>query len=112
MREGNWSLRALGAALALGAGCTIDDLDATGKACPCPSGLTCDRVTQTCVHGGSAGAPSASASSGAAGGSGGGMAGASSVGSGGSTPSCAGTCGTPGCGDCPNTPVVVIDGYD
>jgi len=31
-------------------GCAIDDLDHTGKGCPCPSGWDCDQATQTCGH--------------------------------------------------------------
>ncbi len=41
-------IRALLACTAL-AGCTIKDIDYTGKACPCPSNYECNTPTQTCV---------------------------------------------------------------
>lgn len=32
------------------AACSIDSLDLTGKACPCPSGYWCETATQTCAR--------------------------------------------------------------
>jgi len=62
----------------LAAGCTLEDLDLVGKACPCPSDLACDDATKTCVHRGD---PSSAS-------------GASSSSSGAGGASCAGQCGT------------------
>lgn len=32
------------------AGCTVTELDFTGKQCPCPEGYSCDPVTSTCTR--------------------------------------------------------------
>ncbi len=70
-----------GAALALG--CGKQDIDLSGKACPCPdgSGYSCDAVCKICVPEGTAPGSSCSGSGGAGGGGGsGGTGGASCAG--------------------------------
>jgi hypothetical protein len=44
-------LGAQGVVLAAGA-CSVDDLDLTGKRCPCVAGFVCDTTTDTCVPSG------------------------------------------------------------
>lgn len=80
-------------------GCSVGDLDVTGKACPCPAELTCDPASQRCVRATADGSSGSTSSSG-------GTTGAGGAGV------CSGVCGTPGCGVCPSTPVVVVDAYD
>ncbi|MCC6903238.1 MAG: hypothetical protein IT377_29975 [Polyangiaceae bacterium] len=59
------------ALLALGGftGCSVDDVDLSGKHCPCAAGWTCDESTDRCVR------PGASGGAGGVAGSGGGTAG-------------------------------------
>lgn len=94
------SRRAVAAALLLLAGCTAGELDVVGKACPCPSDLTCDPATQLCVRTASG-----------AGGEGASTATTGGADAAGASP-CSGTCGTPGCGECPSVVVVAVDAFD
>jgi hypothetical protein len=43
-------MRVVVAAAVLLVGCRVNDVDYTGKACPCPSGWTCDTATNTCAR--------------------------------------------------------------
>lgn len=44
-------MRAVAVVAVLGAACRIQDIDYTGKACPCPGGWTCDPASMTCARG-------------------------------------------------------------
>ena len=102
--------RSLAVALGLAAwagACTVEEVDLTGKECPCADGYVCDSATQSCQKpgasggsssGGAAGTGGAAGSSGAGGTSTGGTGGSSTGGTGGSGTGGAGTGGTGGSG--------------
>ena len=89
------SRMAWGVALGLGglltafSACSVDEIDHTGKKCPCASGWVCDPSTDTCVK------PGADAGGGAAGADAGGGTGGTSVGG---TSGSAGVSGQAGAG--------------
>jgi hypothetical protein len=74
------SIRLWSLTLVLAASCTVDEVDFTGKTCPCDQGWTCDTAQNRCVLGkipdagadaeGSAGASGAGGGAGTAGGGG------------------------------------------
>lgn len=102
--------RSLAVALGLAAwagACTVEEVDLTGKECPCADGYVCDSATQSCQKpgasggsssGGAAGTGGAAGSSGAGGTSTGGTGGSSTGGTGGAGTGGAGTGGTGGAG--------------
>lgn len=72
------------------ASCSVDEIDLTGKACPCVDGWRCDTATNKCVEEGAGGASGGTAGASGAGGATGGAAGTGGSGCPGTTADCNG----------------------